>query len=242
MTQPDPVQVIECNYEGVSGQCISINQCNTGSFMSGICSEGGDVVCCLNDSISPDPTPTKDVELSEFLRNLVYPLLKFEHGVNLKTGNSCDPYMDTEGYPVTGYGHLCEHSKVQSDEEAASGPCAQYMVDCTDEKMLELLNNDIDDVIKCMNDYENIKEAFYVANEFRRAVLVSMAFQMGCEDLSGFKKTLALMAQEKWEEASEEMLDSIWATQTPYRANRHSYIIRYGYCDIMDCFSYDWWY
>ena len=65
-------------------------------------------------------------------------------------------------------------------------------------------------------------------NEARQAALVSMAFQMGLSGLLSFKRTLATMASGDWEKASREMLNSKWARQTPERAQRTAYIIRYG--------------
>ena len=53
--------------------------------------------------------------------------------------------------------------------------------------------------------------AYNKASDYRKCIIISMAYQMGCEKLSTFVKTLNLMAQEKWEEASIEMLISKWA-------------------------------
>ena len=66
-----------------------------------------------------------------------------------------------------------------------------------------------------------------------------MAYQLGCDGLSGFKKTLGLMANGNWDQASREMLNSAWANQTPDRANRHSIVIRTNGCGIF-CGYYGW--
>lgn len=65
-------------------------------------------------------------------------------------------------------------------------------------------------------------------NEARQAALLSMSFQMGLKGALGFKTTLALMAKDKWAEASRQMLSSKWAGQTPARAKRTAYMVRYG--------------
>lgn len=57
-------------------------------------------------------------------------------------------------------------------------------------------------------------------NEARRGVLVEMAYQLGLAGLLGFKKFLAAAREGNWEEAGKEMLDSLWARQTPARAKR----------------------
>ena len=80
-----------------------------------------------------------------------------------------------------------------------------------------LLKNDIADRVtaltKALPWFDRLDEA-------RRGVLVNMAFQLGTDGLLGFKSTLALVAAGKYSEASEQMLKSKWATQTPARAKR----------------------
>jgi len=56
----------------------------------------------------------------------------------------------------------------------------------------------------------------------RRGVLVNMAFQMGIDGLLGFRNTLATIEKGNYRLASEQMLQSLWARQTPARANRLS--------------------
>lgn len=67
-----------------------------------------------------------------------------------------------------------------------------------------------------------------------------MAYQMGCQKLSTFVKTLDYMAKEDWDNAATEMLDSNWARQTENRANRHSYVTRYDNCGDDFCKLYGW--
>ena len=55
-----------------------------------------------------------------------------------------------------------------------------------------------------------------------RNVLLNMAYQLGVAGLMGFSKTLAYINKGKFVDASEEMLDSKWARQTPNRAKRLS--------------------
>lgn len=70
---------------------------------------------------------------------------------------------------------------------------------------------------------------FQALNEARQAALLSMAYQMGLAGLLSFSTSLGLMAAGKLEEASRQMLNSRWATkQTPERARRTAYMVRYG--------------
>ena len=59
---------------------------------------------------------------------------------------------------------------------------------------------------------------YFGLNEPRRAVLVNMAFQMGINGLLAFKNTLAVVRDERFEDAAESMRQSEWAKQTPTRA------------------------
>ena len=62
----------------------------------------------------------------------------------------------------------------------------------------------------------------------RRGVLVNMAFQMGIDGLLGFKNTLAMVERGDYAGAARGMLNSLWAKQTPARANRLSVQMRTG--------------
>ena len=57
-------------------------------------------------------------------------------------------------------------------------------------------------------------------------VVVEMAYQMGTEGTRKFKKTLNYMRMGDFDNASVEMLDSDWATQTPHRAYELSEIVK----------------
>jgi lysozyme len=57
-------------------------------------------------------------------------------------------------------------------------------------------------------------------------ILVEMAYQLGVNGLLKFKKTLKLLKQRKYKEASIEMLKSKWAEQTPTRAKELSKIVK----------------
>ncbi len=59
-------------------------------------------------------------------------------------------------------------------------------------------------------------------NEIVRDVLLNMSYQMGVNGVLRFKKTLRLLRDKKYHEASIEMLRSLWAKQTPKRAKRLS--------------------
>jgi lysozyme len=53
-----------------------------------------------------------------------------------------------------------------------------------------------------------------------------MTFQLGVGGVSKFKKFLGHLSTSTYHLASDEMLDSRWAKQTPHRAEKLSYAIR----------------
>jgi len=57
-------------------------------------------------------------------------------------------------------------------------------------------------------------------NEPRKAVIVGMCFQLGLNGMLGFKRTLASVRDERFEDAANGMLTSKWAKQTPKRVRR----------------------
>ena len=57
-------------------------------------------------------------------------------------------------------------------------------------------------------------------------VVIEMCYQLGVTGFSKFKKTIAYLQNKQWNDASVEMLDSLWAKQTPNRAKEMSDIVK----------------
>lgn len=125
-------------------------------------------------------------------------------------GESLTAYPDHLGYLTIGVGRLIDKRKGGglSTEESAY-----------------LLNNDVDTRIKAL---EGLFPWFKGLDDARKGVLVNMAFQMGTGGLAAFKNTLSSIANGLYEKAAEQMLQSLWATQTPERAKRLSEQLKTG--------------
>ena len=67
---------------------------------------------------------------------------------------------------------------------------------------------------------------FQGIDDIAKSVVVNMCYQLGLRGFSKFKKTIYLLETEQYDEASVEMLDSLWAKQTPNRAKELSEQIR----------------
>ena len=85
----------------------------------------------------------------------------------------------------------------------------------TEDEALYLLGNDIKYFTEQLE--ENLI-GFQELSEDKKAVLVNMAFNLGVNGLLKFKNMLAAVTEERWEDASAEMLNSRWADQVGNRA------------------------
>ena len=115
-------------------------------------------------------------------------------------GYSKKVYKDTLGYPTIGIGFLV--SSLELDE---------YVCDIILERRLkkneEVLQRKMTYYSKLPIEVQNIIQNMY--------------YQMG-NRLFNFVKTLHYIESGKWRAASVEMLDSLWAKQTPNRAKELS--------------------
>ena len=57
-------------------------------------------------------------------------------------------------------------------------------------------------------------------NHIAKQVIINMVYQIGEGGVSKFKKMWKALDREDYGEASFQMLDSLWAKQTPNRANK----------------------
>ena len=111
-------------------------------------------------------------------------------------------YQDSLGFWTIGVGRLIDSRK--------GGGLSPDEIDM-------LLENDI------KRNYEAVLAALpwmEKLNDARQAVLIGMAFQMGIGGLLKFKRALGSIEDGQYSEAAMEMLDSLWAQQTPERAKR----------------------
>lgn len=125
-------------------------------------------------------------------------------------GEVLSEYKDHLGYSTIGVGRLI-------DKRKGGG--------ITQEESAYLLSNDIDR--KSAEVFKRIPWAAKL-DAARQGVLINMAFQMGTDGLLGFKNTLAMIQSGNYARASDGMLNSLWARQTPARAQRLAKQMRTG--------------
>lgn len=82
---------------------------------------------------------------------------------------------------------------------------------------MAILEEDMDEAIEgassLVGNYDALSDA-------RKVVLCSMVFQMGLKSMRKWKHTLAAIERGDWKMAAYNMSLSLWAKQTPERAER----------------------
>ena len=133
--------------------------------------------------------------------------------LNREEGFSDKPYYCSAGYPTIAHG-------IRIGPKGA--PLSQYQFTVTKALAAVWLAEKVKETLDDMDNYANIRAAMEACNEPRKAVLISMAYQMGAEGLSKFDNTLKAVSEQRWGDAQAGMTASKWARQTPNRANRHA--------------------
>lgn len=92
-----------------------------------------------------------------------------------------------------------------------------------------LTDNEIDillinDLVECFDDLSNFRW-FSQASESQQTAFIDWRFQLGGAGIRKFKQTLIYLNQGDYTQASKEMLNSVWANQTPTRAHEISHLI-----------------
>ncbi len=114
-------------------------------------------------------------------------------------------YQCTEGYDTIGYGFAVKDLVL--DEDIAE---------------LILLRK----LEKLQHRIASTFGWWYNSPKTVKNVVTNMCYQLGISGFSKFKKTIYLLETEQYEDASIEMLDSLWAKQTPNRAKELSEALR----------------
>ena len=87
----------------------------------------------------------------------------------------------------------------------------------TREEAYYLLRNDLD---TCHRQLSLTIPFYDRLPSDKKEILLNMGFNMGLTRLQGFKRMLAAMAVNDWDEAAHEMANSAWARQVGGRAKR----------------------
>lgn len=124
-------------------------------------------------------------------------------------GCKYEVYLDHLGLPTFGIGHLVLDSDAEYGEPAGTT--------VSEDRVSECFNADITTVL---SDCEKLYEDFPDLPEDVQRIIANMMFNMGYPRLSKFKGMKAGVDARDWQQAADEMVDSVWYRQVTNRAER----------------------
>lgn len=122
------------------------------------------------------------------------------------TGQPIGPGSVVKGHPTIGIGRCLDRNGITSQEAAY------------------LLGNDVAKVRAQLGSFD----WFGGLDAVRQDVLVCMAFQLGTHGVLAFGAMIQALKTRRWPAAAQAMQDSLWAEQTPLRAQRMAQSILTG--------------
>lgn len=143
--------------------------------------------------------------------------LCYNEGIRLK------PYKCTQGKLTIGIGRNLNDNPLSPEELKHIGHDPREGI--TKDQAFYLLRNDIKKVKKQL---DNELPWWRDLDGDRPFVLLDMCFQMGLRSLLGFKNTLNNIATGYYLIAADNLLKSLYAKQTPKRAERNAKCLRDG--------------
>jgi lysozyme len=136
--------------------------------------------------------------------------IKIKKQLTIDEGVEESAYQDSLGFWTIGVGRLIDKRKGGK---------------LSDDEIEYLLHNDVNrkyaELIRVLPWIKGLDEA-------RQGALLNMAFQLGVEGLSKFKNSLAFIKAGDYKKASENLMLSLWAKQTPNRAKKMAKQIETG--------------
>lgn len=119
-------------------------------------------------------------------------------------------YQDSLGYWTIGIGRLIDRRK--------GGGISNEEADYLKRNDISKVYRQLDESLPWWRDLDPV----------RQRALANMTFQLGIGGLLKFKASLALIKARNWTQAAINLKQSLWARQTPNRANRVIEMIRTG--------------
>ena len=140
-------------------------------------------------------------------------LLEYEEGYRK------DAYYCSEGYPTIGIGQKIGPK---------GAPLKYYNFTVSRDVSYAWLGETVETIKGQLSTSIETQLAYHNCTPARKVIMESMCYQLGFDGLTGFRMMIKAMERMDWTEAANQALDSLWAKQTPERANRHADVIRMG--------------
>tara|TARA_Y100000310_G_scaffold340766_1_gene437681 strand:+ start:1910 stop:2320 length:411 start_codon:yes stop_codon:yes gene_type:complete len=124
--------------------------------------------------------------------------------LKVNEGYSSTVYQCSEGHDTIGYGFAIKD--LELSEEIST------------QILTEKVKTRIAHLEKTLDWYNELPPEI-------QSVVVEMTYQVGVSGFLKFKRAIHHLKEKEFKQASEEMLDSLWAKQTPNRAKRLAEIV-----------------
>lgn len=165
-------------------------------------------------------TEQQEVEMDMLDMAEMITRLKMHEGCSLK------PYKCPAGKLTIGIGRNVEDNPLTAEELRVIG---DWKHGITREAAHYLCRNDIE---RCIADLQKHLKFFDGLDKERKYALIDLCFQLGINGLLKFKRTLGSIAVGNYNLASEQLLESKYASQVPTRSKRISKLIKNGKWEI----------
>ena len=142
--------------------------------------------------------------------DLIDTIIRVDEGTGPYRAGRHFPYKDSMGYLTIGYGRNIQECGITDDEADA---------------MLKF------DTVNAWAQCRSQWDWFESLDQIRKAVLVSLVFNMGIMKVCEFKKMLSALSVKKYDTAANELQDSEWFSQVGRRGNRLVGMLRTGILD-----------
>lgn len=157
-------------------------------------------------------------------------MLSIEKQLEFDEGKKLSVYLDTEGYPTIGIGHLIKRQKMAInqaipylDNELGRSTGGRI----SDSECSMLFGYDLAVVHRSIR-HSSFYEAYTKLDPVRQSAIENMVFQMGAQGVAGFRNMWAAIRAQEWALAYGNGKDSRWYRQTKNRAERVLQTLRTG--------------
>ena len=152
----------------------------------------------------------------------MYNMQEWCHRLIEHEGMKLMPYRCSEGKLTIGVGRCLDANPLTFNEKIALG---DYKHGITVNGAKMLLRNDI---MRCFENLKIIIRNFEELDEERQYALLDMCFQMGGNGLKKFKNMIKYIERGNYDMAAFECLHSKYAKQTPKRAKKIAFVLKFG--------------
>lgn len=135
------------------------------------------------------------------------------------------PYICPAGKKTIGIGHNVEARPWTDEEKKAIGDWEKGI---TKNMAYMICRNDVN---LCLKDLKKL-DFWKSLDDERQYALIDICFNLGFVGLKKFRKMLKALSEKNYVEASNQLLDSKYATQTGKRAKRIAKLIKTGVWEI----------